>query len=84
MNKSAAFDGPFFLLGDPADAWPAVFFDGGEVLHAIEIGREVFSFILSSFFTDGVSLVDVVNAPDFEVVWTVIGSGKSKDGCDGK
>ncbi len=75
-NKaSASLDGPLFLLGHPANARPAVFLHSWQVLHAVEIGWEVLSLLLGSFLAKGVSLVDVVDALDFEVVGAVVGDG---------
>lgn len=82
-DESAAFDGPFFLLGNPADAGPAVFFDSGEVLHAVEVGREILSLFLGGLFTDWVGFVDIVDASDFEVVGAVSSGSESEEGSNG-
>jgi hypothetical protein len=82
-EESAALDGPFFLLGNPADARPAVLFDGGEVLHAVEVGREILSLFLGGLFTDWVGFVDIVDASDFKVVGAVSSGSESEEGSNG-
>lgn len=60
-------------LTDPADAGPAVLSHGGEVLHAVEVGRHVRSLLMGSLLADGVGFVDVIDAVHFEVVGAVVG-----------
>jgi hypothetical protein len=82
-TESAAFDVPFFLFGDPADAWPAVLFHGSHVLHAFDVGWEVFSLVFSSLLAVWVGLVDIVNAQDLQVVGAFVGGGESNEGSEG-
>lgn len=70
--RSAAGDVPFLSFGNPADAGPAVLFNGGEVLDAVEVGGDVLALLMGSLLTDGVGLVDVVDASHFQVVGTVV------------
>lgn len=70
-------------MGNPADAGPAVRSHLCEVFEAVEVDGDIFSFLTGGFFADGVGLVDVVDAFDFEVVGAVVvghleGEGGSK------
>lgn len=57
---SAAFDGPFFEFGHPADAGPAFLRKAGEVLKADEIDWHILALFLGSLLTSRISDVDVV------------------------
>jgi hypothetical protein len=67
LKTVAASEFPSFLFGNKADAWPAVFLNGWEVLDALKIGYVVFSLLFSSFITDLIGLIDVIKALDFEI-----------------
>jgi len=74
---------PFLDFSDVADAGPAIFLHSSEVFQAVQVGRDVGSLLVSSLFADGVGLVDVVDASDFEVVGAVVshvGGGNSEEG----
>ena len=64
----ASFDMPVVNFRNKTDAGPAVLIDLSEVFHALEISREVFSFLLGSFLTDWVSFVDIIDAEDFDIM----------------
>ena len=61
-NGVTTLDMPSFSFGDEANAWPAILVNFCHILHTVKICWNIFSFLLSSFLTNGVSLVDVVNA----------------------
>ena len=65
----------FLSFGNPADAVPAIFTNGGEPLQALEVDGNISSFFMSSLFADGEGLVDIVDARDFLGVGAV-GVGK--------
>ena len=69
---SASEDGDVLGFSDPADAVPAVLTNSGEVLHALEVKRNISSFFSSGFFADGEGLVDVIDAADFLVMGAVV------------
>ena len=84
LDRSASLDVPFLHLSNPADARPAIFFHGGEVFQALEINGHVSSFFMGSLLADWVGFVDVIDAPDFEVVRAVggleVSEGEGKEG----
>ena len=77
---SAAEDGDFLGLSDPADAVPAVLTELGEVLHALEVDGNIGSLLMGSLLADGQGLVDIIDAFDFLGVGAVVvhleGEGK--------
>lgn len=73
---------PFLLLGNPANAWPAVFVHLNEVFHAIEVSGNISSFLVSSLLADGVGLVDIIDASYFKIMGTV--SSQGNEGEEGK
>ena len=46
FESVASLDFPSFFLGNNADTWPAVLFDGKSPLHAVEVSGLVFSLFL--------------------------------------
>lgn len=70
-SESAALDVPFLLLGNPANARPALLFHLGEVFHAVKISGNISSFLVGSLLADRVGLVDVVNAANLQVMGAV-------------
>lgn len=76
--ESAALDVPFLLLGDPADAGPAVLIQLWEVFEAVQISGNIGSFLMGSLLANGVSLVDVVDAAHLQVVGAVSGRGEQR------
>jgi len=68
----------------PADARPAVLFHGNEVFHAVKISRDIFSFLLCSFLADGVSLIDVIDAANFQIMRAFMGVGRGKESKEGQ
>ena len=67
----ASFDFPMLLFGNPADARPTVLSHLREVFEAVEVHGNISSFLSGSLLTDGFSLVDVIDASDFEIVRAV-------------
>ena len=83
-RRSAAHDGDFLGLGDPANAVPAILADSGEPLEAVEVDGDVSSLFSGGLFADGEAFVDVVDAADFLSVGAVVvghleGEGKSDE-----
>jgi len=56
---------PVLCMGNKADAWPAILFNLSEIFHALQISREIFAFLLSSFFTDWIGFVNIINTTYF-------------------
>lgn len=77
--ESAALDVPLLLGGNPADAGPAFLFHLDEVFEAVKIGGDIGSLLVGSLLTDGVGLVDVVDASHLQVVGAVSGGSGGKD-----
>jgi hypothetical protein len=75
--NSASLDVPLLSLSDPADAWPAILLHRGEIFQAIEVGRDARSFLMGSFLTDGVGLVDIVDASNLKIVGAVMSSSEN-------
>ena len=84
QESIASLDVPFHFVGNHTDAWPAVLIHLSEIFHTFQISWEVFSFFMSSLLTDWVGFVDVIDAPDFEVVRAVggleVSEGEGKEG----
>lgn len=51
IDEVASFDFPSFLLGDHADAWPAIFPGTEDILDTVDISSLISSFFLSCLFT---------------------------------
>jgi hypothetical protein len=62
---------PFLLLGDPADARPAVLLHRGEVLEALEVHGDIGSLLASRLLANREGLVDVIDAAHLQIVGTV-------------
>ena len=77
-NGVTTLDMPSFSFGDEANAWPAILINLSSIFHAVEIGWDILSFLFGSFLTDGVGLVDIINAENFEIMRTVIGGEESR------
>lgn len=67
---------PFLLLGDPADAGPALLLHLCEIFEAVQISGNIGSFLMGGLLANGVSLVDVVDAAHLQVVRAVGGRGE--------
>jgi len=74
-DESAAKYFPFIDLANPANAVPAIFSSCRKVFHAIEVNGHILSLLLCGFLADGVPLVDVVNASDFQIMGALVGKG---------
>ena len=70
---------PFLLLGNPANAWPAVFVHLNEVFHAVKVSRNIGSFLVSSLFADGVGFVDIIDASYFKIMGAVSSQGNESE-----
>ena len=68
---------PFLSLSNPADAGPAILFHGEEVFKTVKVSIKIFSFLLSGLLADGVGLVDVIDASDFQVMRTVVAGNQA-------
>jgi len=75
--RSAASDFPVLSFSNPANARPAILLNGSEVFEAVKISRNIFSFFFGSLLTDGVGLVDVIDASDFQVMRTVVAGNQA-------
>jgi len=78
-DRSASNYFPFLLLGNPANAGPAIFLHWGEVLEALEVNRYISSFLFGSLFADGVGFVDIIDASDFKIVGAISSECKGND-----
>ena len=66
---------PVVDFGNKANAGPASLMDLGEVFHALEIRRNVFSFFFGCLVTDWIGFVDIIDAEYFNIMWAkLIGS----------
>lgn len=54
-NKGASSNFPSLLLGNRANAWPAIFSGAEEIFNAVDIGSLIGSLFLSSFFAGLIS-----------------------------
>lgn len=54
-NKGASSNFPSLLLGNGANAWPAIFSGAEEIFNAVDIGSLIGSLFLSSFFAGLIS-----------------------------
>jgi len=78
-GRSASLDVPVLLLGNPANARPAVMLHLGEIFEAVEVHGNISSFLTGSLLADGLCLVDIVNASNLEVVWAVGSEGECEE-----
>lgn len=82
FSRSASFDVPLFLLGNPADAWPAVLVHLNEIFHAVKVSGNISSFLMSGLLADGVGLIDIVDTSYFKIMGAV--SSKGDESEEGK
>lgn len=75
-DRSASFNVPLVELGNPAYAGPAILVHLHEVFHAVEVGGHIRAFFVGCLLADGVGLVDVVDATNFQVVGAIGSRGE--------
>lgn len=76
----AALDFPVEGVGNEADTGPAVLIHLSDVLHTLEVGREILSFLLGGLLANGIGFVDIVNAQHLKVVRAFVVGGGSGNG----
>ena len=59
-------------MSNKTDAWPTILINLSEIFHALQVSREIFTFLLSSFLADWVGFVDIINAKDLDSMRTFL------------